>query len=189
MIYPQLMLDLETLSSEPNAPIIQIGATAFDIRAGVVGPSLTISVRPDFRITPPSLSTVCWWLQQNEGARLSVAKSVDGLTPEAACFRFAAFVETNCVSGFELWAMPPEFDCVILANTYRSVDRPLPWKYNKTRDLRTLEALANCSSKDRVKADIPHDAGSDAEAQAKTAILYWKQVFGIGAQAEPRAVA
>lgn len=176
-LFPQMMLDLETLSSEPNAPIIQIGAVPFEIRSGSIGPRLTISVRPDFAKTPPSLSTVCWWLRQDEAARLSVAAAEDGKLPAVACEEFRVFVERHCAPSFELWAMPPEFDCVILANTFHSVGLPLPWKYNKTRDLRTLEALAGSSSAGRIKADIPHDAGSDAEAQAKTAVMYWRKVF------------
>lgn len=190
-LFPQLMLDLETLSSEPNAPIIQIGAVPFAFATGEIGERLTINVCPDFAKTPPSLKTVCWWLEQNEGARLSVAKAQYGKLPAVACEEFRAFAEKHCAPKFELWAMPPEFDCVILANTFRSVGLSLPWAYNKTRDLRTLEALAGSSSAGRIKADIPHDAGSDAEAQAKTAIMYWRKVIapGIGAQAEPAAVA
>lgn len=191
-LFPQLMLDLETLSSEPNAPIIQIGAVPFAFATGEIGPRLKINVRPDFAKTPPSLSTVCWWLKQGEAARLSVAMCEDGKPPVDACHDFRVFAETHCAPKFELWAMPPEFDCVILANTFRSVGLTrLPWAYNKTRDLRTLEALAGSSSAGRIQADIPHDAGSDAEAQAKTAIMYWRKITapGIGAQAEPAAVA
>ena len=179
-LFPQLMLDLETLSSEPNAPIIQIGAVPFALATGEIGERLTINVRPDFAKTPPSLSTVCWWMKQDEAARLSVARSELGKSPFDACLEFETFARENCASKFELWAMPPEFDCVILANTFRSVGLSLPWAYNKTRDLRTLEALAGSSSAGRIKADIPHDAGSDAEAQAKTAVMYWRKIMAPG---------
>jgi hypothetical protein len=175
--FPQLMLDLETLSSEPDAPIIQIGAVPFDIRSGEIGERFRVNVRPDFARTPPSLDTLCWWLRQDEGARMSVAQAEHGMLPAVACAAFEDFVTIHCIEKFELWAMPPEFDCVILANTFRSVSRRLPWRYNMTRDLRTLEALAGCTSADRVKPAVPHDAGSDAEAQARTAIAYWAKVF------------
>lgn len=175
--FPQLMLDLETLSSEPDAPIIQIGAVPFDIRTGDIGAPFKVNVRPDFSATPPSLDTLCWWLQQDEAARLSVAGAANGSLPSVACAAFQTFVEVHCVEKFELWAMPPEFDCVILANTFRSVGRRPPWRYNMTRDLRTLEALVGGSREQRVKAEIPHDAGLDAEAQARTAIAYWGRLF------------
>lgn len=170
------MLDLETLSSEPNAPIIQIGAVPFDIRSGEIGERFRVNVRPDFARTPPSLDTLCWWLRQDEGARMSVAQAEHGMLPAVACAAFEDFVTIHCVEKFELWAMPPEFDCVILANTFRSVSRRLPWRYNMTRDLRTLEALVGGSREQRVTAEIPHDAGCDAEAQARTAITYWARM-------------
>lgn len=176
-MFPQVMIDLETLSSEPNAPIIQIGAVPFNIRTDEVGKALKINVRPDFAKTPPSLSTICWWMKQGEAARLSVAASENGELPGSACAIFAGFLSVECEPNVEVWAMPPEFDCVILANLFRSVDRPIPWKYNKTRDLRTLEFLAGCSSIDRVIASVPHDAGSDAAAQARTAQAYYRKVF------------
>ncbi len=175
--FPQLMIDLETLSSEPNAPIIQIGAVPFDIRTGEVGPAWQLNVRPDFAVTPPSLDTICWWLRQDEAARMSVAQAEHGFAPADACMAFEDFTTMSCVEKLELWAMPPEFDCVILANLFRSVGRKPPWRYNMTRDLRTLEALAGCSRADREAALVPHDAGSDADAQARTAIKYWARVF------------
>ena len=178
-MFPQVMLDLETLSAEPNAPIVQVGAVAFNIRTGEIGPSLKINVRPDFEKTPPSLSTVRWWITKEEDARQSLGASIDtGLLPATMCAELTNWLNANAEIDFELWAMPPEFDVVILANTFRSVDWPLlPWRYNRTRCLRTLEALAGCGPQDRVKAIVKHDAAADAIAQAKTAIKYWHKVL------------
>ncbi|HRO04964.1 MAG TPA: 3'-5' exoribonuclease, partial [Terricaulis sp.] len=80
------------------------------------------------------------------------------------------YFTANVGADVSVWAMPPEFDLVILRNVADAHGVSLPWKYNKTRDLRTLEYLAGCSSKDRMQAAVAHDAGSDAAAQASTAI-------------------
>lgn len=173
MKYPHLMLDLETLGQHSHAPIIQVGACAFNIATGEIGHTFRMIVKPDFRINPPDLSTVCWWLQQGEDARLSAAMAEHGNHQVVMIAALKEFIDAFCTEDFELWAMPPEFDVVILNNTIAAYGGKPFWKYNRTRCLRTLEALVGASSKDRVKALVPHDAGEDAKAQAATAISYW----------------
>ena len=179
-LWPQVMLDLETLSSEPNAPIIQIGLCAFDIRTGEIGPDFGLLVRPDFKMTPPSLSTVCWWLKQSDAARQAVADCEYGVLPSVACFRVSGWIAEYTAQNFELWAMPPSFDVVILENTFRTCDLPTPWHYAATRDLRTLESIAGMTKADRVKATVAHDAREDARAQALTAISYFSLIRAMG---------
>lgn len=171
--FPAVMIDLETLSSDTDAPVIQIGATAFSFATGEYGETITILVCPDLRKYPASLSTVAWWMQQDQAARDSVARcAAEGRSPYEALRDLRSFIENNCVADVEVWAMPPEFDLTILANMARLEGAKLPWKYNKTRDLRTLESLVGCRSADRIKATVAHDAGADALAQAQTAIMY-----------------
>lgn len=180
VLYPSLMIDLETLSSEPNAPIIQIGAVPFDIVTGAVGPVLNVTVKPDFSKTPPSLSTICWWLRQSDEARATISDADHAMPVEEGLAILREFIRDNCEPKFDVWAMPPEFDLVILANTMRAHMARIPWAYNRTRDLRTLESLVGCSSVDRVKATVAHVAGEDAKAQALTAIAYRRKLFGVG---------
>ena len=177
-LYQSVMIDIETLSSEANAAVIQIGACAFDIEGGVAEP-MSVLVKPDFSKTPPSLSTICWWMVQNETARTHMAKcETRGVSPADALNRLHDYISIRCAPKFEAWAMPPEFDLVILRNLGNTVGLKMPWRYDRTRDLRTLESLAKCTSADRVKATVPHDAGYDAQAQALTALAYRAKILG-----------
>ena len=177
-IYPSVMIDIETLSSESNAAVIQIGACAFDI-GGDVGEPFSILVKPDLLKTPASLSTVCWWMKQNESAREHVAKcDTEGKSPDFALIMLDDYISENCHPDVDVWAMPPEFDLVILRHLGNTVGRAMPWRFDRTRDLRTLEKLAGATKKDRAIATVAHDAGWDAHAQALTAIAYHKKVFG-----------
>lgn len=181
--YTDVMIDIETLSSSPRAAIIQIGACMFNLKPDsannlAIGPRFTMLVRPDLATSEISLETVCWWMEQNEGARMHVAQCAkSGAHPNVALFALSDFIVANSDhNSVEVWAMPPEFDLVILRNAADAASMKLPWHYAASRDLRTLERLAGGSKSDRIKPAIAHDAGYDAEAQAKTAIMYYSRI-------------
>lgn len=178
MRYPSVMIDIETLSSESNAAVIQIGACAFNIAGGCAEPWSMI-VKPDLDKTPASLSTIAWWMQQNEAARSHMATCAEsGVPPAVALEGLDAYIKQWCEPKFDAWAMPPEFDLVILRHLGNTTGRVMSWRFDRTRDLRTLESLANCTKADRVPATVPHDAGYDAQAQALTAIKYRAKILG-----------
>lgn len=178
VLYPDLMLDLETLSSARNAPILQIGAVAFNIKTGDIHPKkLSVNVRPDFNITPPSFDTVLWWMHQSDEAKQSVFADDDRMDPLTAMYTLMDFINFRCTPDVNVWAMPPEFDCAILDNTRLTLGIKPLWKYDKTRDLRTLEMLAGGDKTTRFPPAIQHDAAEDALAQAMTACHYYKRLF------------
>jgi hypothetical protein len=172
--FTDVMIDIETLGSNPRAPVIQIGACAFSLRAGEVGPTWSELVRPNFEYTKPDVDTIAWWMKQNEDARLHVAKCVEaGIFETEALQALTQFIADNTIDVCA-WAMPPEFDLVILRNLGDARGIKMPWHYAATRDLRTLEHLVGKTKADRMQATTPHDAGSDAAAQASTAIKYYR---------------
>lgn len=172
------MIDLETLSSAPNAAVIQIGACAFNIETGDVGLMMRQLVRPDPR-ADISLDTVCWWMAQSEAARASVLTcNKFGENEPLSLMRLAEFVSQQCVADFQAWAMPPEFDLTIMRSMADRNGVKLPWHYAATRDLRTLERLVGASKVNRVVPEIAHDASHDARAQALTAIAYYRRLRG-----------
>lgn len=172
--FTDVMIDIETLGSNPRAPVIQIGACAFNLKTGEVGAAWSELVRPNFEYTKPDVDTIAWWMKQNEGARLHVARCCEaGVFENEALHALAKYVFDNTIDVCA-WAMPPEFDLVILRNLGDARGVKLPWHYAATRDLRTLEHLAGMTKADRMQPVTPHDAGSDAAAQASTAIKYYR---------------
>lgn len=182
MKFTDVMIDIETLGNNANAAIIQIGACAFNLRTGEIGDRFQTLVKPtltrrgfDFG-SDVDLSTIMWWLEQSEEARASVRNAgKNGREEREAIGALSAYVIDQAQMDVCVWAMPPEFDLVILRSTADRVGVSTPWHFAATRDLRTLEYLAGGTKDQRVKAEIPHDAGSDAVAQAKTAIAYYKK--------------
>lgn len=179
------MIDLETLGSNVQAPIIQVGICAFDIESGTVKPAITVGVTPDFKSFPPSWSTICWWANQSDAARQAVFRS-GTLTFAGAYMLVKQYMldhagnDALIEDDIYVWAMPPQFDLSIWDNHRDVYDLPALWPYNKTLDLRTLEWLMMKKKGDRVRSAIEHDAGQDAIAQANTVIKYLR-----GARIEP----
>lgn len=164
-MYTDVMVDIETFGKTPQAPIIQIGAVAFS-RTGNISPPFKVTIKPDFSRYKPDEETILWWLEQSKEARESVIS--DDWTTREALESFTDWLSTELAYDPIVWAMPPEFDLKILENAFRVEGLSLPWKYNASRDLRTLLDLAGMDKEDRIKPVIPHDAGQDALAQTKT---------------------
>lgn len=175
MKFNDVMIDIETLGNNANAAIIQIGACMFNLRTGEVGPKFQTLVKPDLEHADVSLNTICWWMAQDDKARNILRNCEHAPAEPAAIGALIAFVIDHASMDVCAWAMPPEFDLVILRSTADRRGLRVPWHFAMTRDLRTLEYLVGAEKKDRIKPEIPHDAGEDAKAQAETACKYYKR--------------
>lgn len=179
-----LMVDLETLSTSSHAAITQIGACFFDIKSGRIHQTFKVDVFPDFEKYDVSFSTIKWWMQQSDEARGSVfGDDVERLSMGTAAVELNAFISAIVPSDWELrvWAMPAAFDVVILENAFATESFPVPWKYNASRDVRTIMETAGFGKADRVEPEVAHDALSDAVAQAKTVSNAWRVINGMKA--------
>lgn len=133
------MLDLETLSTRPEAVILTIGAVKFDPYSGYIDgdKGLYHRVDVDEQIAlgrHVQEETVQWWGKQDpevfeeamgEGNRVSLDTMCSDLN------RFLVGVEN-------IWAQGPCFDIVILENLYRQLVKPTPWQFWQISDSRTL---------------------------------------------------
>lgn len=174
-----IMLDLETLSTRPNAAIVSIGAVKFD-NAGIQGDPFHICVsaasnEPFGRDI--QASTVVWWMGQSEEARNVLLTSAKDL-PEVL-FLFAAWVGTDCTG---MWGNGAAFDNVVLASAYEALDRPgkhlvtkRPWSFRVDRCYRTLLSFASEARRAQLWVKhsvgiVSHNALDDAKRQALIAI-------------------
>ena len=74
---PDVMLDLETMGTRHNAPIIALGAVAFNLVEMTIGEKFYANVTLASSVALGSVmdpSTVLWWLQQSEDARKAVTR-------------------------------------------------------------------------------------------------------------------
>ena len=153
-----VMLDLETMGTGPNAAIIAVGAVRFDKEVTdrfyeVV--DLRTSIDMGLEMDP---DTVMWWMQQSDAAREQFKREGKHLS-EVLCL-FRKWIDADAI----VWGNGAAFDNVILANAYRKQNTPAPWKFWNDRCYRTVKSL-NPDVKMQRKG-VYHCAVDDAESQA-----------------------
>lgn len=170
-----IMIDLETLSSNSDAAIIQIGAIAFSANRGLLdgeGFRVTVDFEDAMKYGSISGSTLKWWMDQDNAARASVTGGTVKLH-EALGFL------NNYIGKFpgdlQFWAHAT-FDFPILQNAYSKVGLRSALPYKKMRDLRTLEEVAGEFITWDKRQGIAHDALDDAKFQALHAIKMLQEI-------------
>ena len=170
----ELMVDIETLSTQPNAIILSIGAVKFNPQVrnneeDIAVESFYVNIDRDDAAsyglhTCPD--TVAWWAAQSESARNALDK--DAVNLRTAIERFTAFIGEEPRVG-KCWAKDPDFDVVILRQSFRAVkngDFPVP--YYLTRSVRTVTDLAYPNEHDVpvIRVGTHHNAVDDCISQA-----------------------
>jgi len=151
------MIDLETLSLQPDAAIMQIGLVMFDDEK-LIRNHIWI-VKPEGRIDG---DTVKWWFEQiDNGVRQPLVKPV--LLNDALHDMRSRMKELKSV-----WAYRAHFDIPIIENAFFSHGLVPPWSYKQVIDLATLAKFF--PEVKRVKPRAAHWADTDAIAQTKQAI-------------------
>ena len=167
------MIDLETLSTRPNAVILSLGAIKFDpyTQAEPYDP-LYFKVDVDTQTAMGRhvmQDTLDWWATQPEHIREEALGESDRMDLDytiKAINKWAVGVEV-------FWCQGPLFDYAILQNLYAQLNRPCPWQYWAIRDSRTLFSLYK--ETDVIKLDA-HNALADCDYQAKKVQRYYKQL-------------
>ena len=178
--FTDLSIDLETLGTKAGCVITQIGLTAFDAEAddNYNTVSTLIHVDPqsalDFGMHV-SWSTIAWWLQQNETARVGMA-TAKGHRLDNAVNDTTEFVKTNCADRVRVWGNGATFDVTLLEAAYDLIKWPVPWQFRDVRDIRTIYGLKPCANIERPLATVEHDAMADAIAQAKLVQLCIREI-------------
>jgi hypothetical protein len=139
------MLDLETMSTEPNAAIVAIGAVAFDPELFTLHPLefyMPIGLRSSMTAgLHVSAETICWWLTQSDAARAELVGRTTPL-PEALS-RFASWMTALVPTRDDrkVWGNGAAFDNTILASAYAAVGATTPWRFWNDRCYRTMKSL------------------------------------------------
>ena len=134
-----LMIDIETLSTGPNATIMTIAAQVFD-------PASTGWPDRHFyaRVTPESQpnrdiddTTIAWWATQVPEARKEIFEEV-GRRDLVDCLEELGKLIWQ---SDRIWANGICFDMNILEHAFKEHGINLPWKFYHVRDARTVYAL------------------------------------------------
>ncbi|ENB4944416.1 TPA: 3'-5' exoribonuclease [Escherichia coli] len=172
-VWYHLMIDLETMGTNTNAPIVVIGAVFFDPQTGEIGPVFYIVISLTDAMNTgavPDGGTIEWWLKQSSEARAAIL--TDQVKLKDALSRFREFInEYSDEKLVQVWGNGATFDNAILRTSYERLDIPCPWRYYNDRDVRTIVELGKTIDFD-ARTVIPfegvrHNALDDARHQAK----------------------
>ncbi|EEZ0235936.1 exonuclease [Escherichia coli] len=175
-----LMIDLETMGKNPDAPIISIGAIFFDPQTGDMGPEFSKTIDLETAGGVIDRDTIKWWLKQSREAQSAIM--TDETPLDDALLQLREFIDENSGEFFvQVWGNGANFDNTILRRSYERQGIPCPWRYYNDRDVRTIVELGKAIDFD-ARTAIPfegerHNALDDARYQAKYVSVIWQKLI------------
>ncbi|WP_187178476.1 exonuclease [Escherichia coli] len=175
-----LMIDLETMGKNPDAPIISIGAIFFDPQTGDMGPEFSKTIDLETAGGVIDRDTIKWWLKQSREAQSAIM--TDEIPLDDALLQLREFIDENSGEFFvQVWGNGANFDNTILRRSYERQGIPCPWRYYNDRDVRTIVELGKAIDFD-ARTAIPfegerHNALDDARYQAKYISVIWQKLI------------
>lgn len=172
-----LMLDLETLDTEPTSVVLSIGAVLFD-QTGIKS-EFYVDMNFESQLLAKrtqSQSTMNWWLNQQSGRKFNLPVTPYG--DQLMEFLLWLNPRVNIDKEFRIWGNGSGFDVSILEHLLKSKNQPVPWYYFQIRDLRTFkEYVANNEPIREGAKEASHNALEDAKDQAYYVIrnMKWPQ--------------
>jgi exodeoxyribonuclease VIII len=165
------MIDLETLSTRPDAVILSLGGIKFDpYTQNQPHDPLYFKVDVDSQTNMGRhvmQETLDWWATQPEKIQEDALGEQDRISLEE-CVRS---INKWSVGVDVFWCQGPLFDYAILQNLYAQLEKPVPWQYWSIRDSRTLFSLFR---EQEVAKQDAHNALADCDYQAKKVQRYYK---------------
>lgn len=180
-----VMVDLETMGNNPEAPIIAIGAVFFDPGTGKTGEEFyqIVSLESAMEFgAKPDAATIIWWMKQSAEARAAITGG-DAISLMDAIDNLDEFIHTNSANGIkyvQLWGNGSSFDNVILRRAYEQVGAELSVPFWNDRDVRTIVELGKVVGINP-RYQIPfegdmHNALADARHQVKYVSAIWQRL-------------
>ncbi|EPY8424120.1 3'-5' exoribonuclease domain-containing protein, partial [Escherichia coli] len=120
-----LMIDLETMGKNPDAPIISIGAIFFDPQTGDMGPEFSKTIDLETAGGVIDRDTIKWWLKQSREAQSAIM--TDEIPLDDALLQLREFIDENSGEFFvQVWGNGANFDNTILRRSYERQGIPCP---------------------------------------------------------------
>jgi len=176
-----IMLDLETMGTDPYSPITAIGACRFEMHDDMKAMEpfyqpvlLESNIELGLR---PSAATILWWMQQSKDAQ-------SHLVDERACalpLALDAFTDWLGDRPDLIWGNSARFDVGLLEAAYKACGKLVPWKFYNEKCYRTVKGLPGADAVKLVRKGMHHNALDDAISQA----LHLRAIYKKLGMAEP----
>ncbi|ENI9551687.1 3'-5' exoribonuclease, partial [Escherichia coli] len=124
-MWHHMMIDLETMGKNPDAPLISIGAIFFDPQTGDMGPEFSKTIDMDTAGGVIDRGTIKWWLKQSREAQSAIL--TDEIPLDDALLQLREFIDENSGEFFvQVWGNGANFDNTILRRSYERQGIPCP---------------------------------------------------------------
>ena len=179
-LWHHLMIDLETMGKNPDAPIISIDAIFFDPQTGDMGPEFSKTIDLETAGGVIDRDVIKRWLKQSREAQSAIM--TDEIPLDDALLQLREFIDENSGEFFvQVWGNGANFDNTILRRSYERQGIPCPWRYYNDRDVRTIVELGKAIDFD-ARTATPfegerHNALDDARYQAKYVSAIWQKLI------------
>lgn len=168
-----VMIDIETLSTDSNALITTISCVQCDIRNGKIGESKEIGIELDQQLKNGAVldkDTVIWWLSQNKDAIISMIEiekiDVTVALSELNIWFIGLADKLGCkTKDLKLWGNGSSFDNTIVRNLYKRSNIEFVIPYYNDRDVRTLVDLYDIDTRKYEFKGIKHNGIDDCKHQ------------------------
>lgn len=177
-----VVIDIETMGTLAHAPIVSIGAAAFnseDIRNRNFN-FLEFYRRIEWKqyarqISDQSTLDTAWWWFDADPVALREVVSTDRIPLKSALCDLGEFITTlrgtghpSEDPGLRVWGNGPSFDCRILADAFVRCGLGCPWHFWEERCLRTQLDNFRAPPEDVTGNDlVKHHAMDDARLEAR----------------------
>jgi hypothetical protein len=170
-----VMIDLETMSTKPNAAILSIGAVVMNLDCLLIEDQFYQNIELSSCVEAglhESVATRDWWAKpENREARDTLTKNAVSLRYGLEAFQNWVFKDSSddCyewhVNSIRPWGNGASFDLVILESAYEAVGFQAPWKFYNHMCFRTMKNQYPLVPKPP-RSGLKHNALDDAVTQA-----------------------
>lgn len=170
MVTTDIMIDLETLSTDPDCVVISLGAIMFNPFTGELGPTFYANLEIQDQLNAGRkimADTMKWWFNQSDGAKKVFSETAS--PPAFALMKFYEWLQQIPKRERKVWGNGSTFDISIMEDMFKTYGMERPWTYNSVMDLRTFKRFV-AKGVDVQKIGVAHNALDDAISQAKYVI-------------------
>lgn len=188
-----ISLDGETLSVNYDAPLVAIGAVAFDRTTGKLGAKFYREVDLQSAINSGRVHapTLRWWINQSARAKDIFAIKADQSSLATALMDFSSWCRSVGKGVPRVWAKGPAEDITWVnhAMTVGGHGISVPWHHSNVRDVRTItelaEELADFNARSVPEVGEAHNALDDAIYQANVVCAAYKALRTVRGKPNP----
>lgn len=166
------MLDIETLGTKPNSPVLSAAVVFFNPRTGQIFEQELFLFDPEQQPGREiNFSTMKWWMGQTTKARAHWSQA-DFPDIDDEIERFVKFCGTHGTQT-KWWGNSPAFDQIIMESLLNDFDWFPPWKYWNWRDVRTIRHFLQ--DKTAPANNNAHNPISDCIAQIESVVRFYTE--------------